>query len=338
MQGMKTITTILATASAMTSALLPAQPAAAQSAAAQSAAAQSAAAQTAAAPATTVSDIAYVRGGDIYISKGPVERRLTTGGDHSRPRWSPDGSRLAYLTGAQLWTMNADGTAQKQLTNRAAAGPSWSPDGKWIAFASLSCNGGPGVYRIPATGGTPHVLFPSDCRAEQLPPEPATVAPRAGALTDRLRTDDAVAWSPDGAKIAFRGGDCESVYDSCLSVGTIASGGEQTVAAYGGGSLETQGFAVVPSWRTDGGRLAWTAYQVGETTADNQPVHLVEYNPATGTRRTVGGTLDRELAYLDTTHAAVTAQYRGGSWVMLVGLADGSRQPFHQGSQPSVRR
>jgi TolB protein len=288
--------------------------------------------------ATLPSQIAYVRGGEIYVSSGPAEKRLTAGGGHSRPRWSADGTRIAYLTGGQLWTMNADGTAQRRLTTRAAAGPSWSPDGKWIAFASLSCTGGPGVYRIAASGrsAAPEVLFPSECRGEDLPAEePAT--PRVGTLTDRLRTDDAVAWSPDGTKIAFRGGDCDSVYDACLSVGTVTTGAEQTVAAYGGGSLQNSGFAVVPSWRGDGARLAWTAYQEGETTADNEPVHLVEYNPATRTKRTVGSALDRELAYLDANRAVVTGQYRGGSWVTVVGLADGSRTLFHSGSQPSVR-
>ena len=224
------------------------------------------------------------------------------------------------------------------MVSRFSAGPSWSPDGKWIAFASLSCTGGPGVYRIAASGRAtaPEVLFPSECRGEDLPAE-EPAAPRVGTLTDRLRTDDAVAWSPDGAKIAFRGGDCDSVYDACLSVGTVTTGAEQTVAAYGGGSLENSGFAVVPSWRGDGARLAWTAYQQGETTADNEPVHLVEYNPATRTKRTVGSALDRELAYLDANRAVVTGQYRGGSWVTVVGLADGSRTPFHSGSQPSVR-
>ncbi|WP_433366165.1 TolB family protein [Actinoplanes sp. CA-142083] len=288
--------------------------------------------------ATALPTIAYVRGGDIYVSSGPAEKRLTTGGGHSRPRWSPDGKRLAYLTGAQLWTMNGDGTAQRRLTTRTAAGPSWSPDGKWIAFASLSCTGGPGVYRIGAAGTTttPEVLFPRDCRGEEVPPTESAAA-RVGTLTDRLRTDDAVAWSPDGTKIAFRGGDCESVYDSCLSVGTVTTGGEQAVAAYGGGSLQNRGFAVVPSWRGDGARLAWTAYQEGETTAENEPVHLVEYDPATRAKHTVGGAMDRELAYLGTTRAVVTGQYHGGSWVTFVGLTDGSRTLFHSGSQPSVR-
>jgi TolB protein len=181
------------------------------------------------------------------------------------------------------------------------------------------------------------VLFPRDCRGEALPPEPAPVTSRAGSLSERLSTDDAVAWSPDGGKVAFRGGDCESVYDACLSVGTVATGGEQTVAAYGGGSLQTRGFAVVPSWRADGAKLAWTAYQKGETKADDQPVHLVEYDTRTKAKRTVGGALDREMAYVDASKAVATGQHGKGSWVMIVGLADKARTPFHEGSQPSVQ-
>lgn len=286
--------------------------------------------------------VAYVRGGDIYVSRGAAETRLTTGGGYLRPRWSPSGKQIAFLKTGQLWTMNANGSGRRRLTTRSASGPSWSPDSKSIAFASLSCNGGPGVYQISATAATaaPEVLFPRDCRDADLPDERVTESASvtgAASLTDRLRTDDAVAWSPDGAKVAFRGGDCESVYDACLSIGTVATGGEQTVAAFGGGSLQTQGFAVVPSWRADGAKLAWTTSQVGETTADNQPVHLVEYDTVTGAKRTVGGSLDREMSYLDATRGVATGQNAGGSWVMVVGLADGSRTPFHSGSQPSVQ-
>jgi dipeptidyl aminopeptidase/acylaminoacyl peptidase len=295
-------------------------------------------APAAAATPTLPSLVAYVRGGDVYVSKGTAETRLTKDGGYSRPRWSPDGKQLAYLKGGLLWTMRADGTAKRRLTTRAASGPSWAPDGKSIAFASLSCTGGPGVYRISTTAGAkPEVLFPSDCRGEALPAEPAITVGEAGALSDRLRTDDAVAWSPDGSKVAFRGGNCESVYDACLSVGTVATGGEKTVAAYGGGSLQTSGFAVVPSWRADGAKLAWTAYQEGETAADDQPVHLVEYDAVTGAKRTVGGSLDREMAYVDATRGVATGQHKGGSWVIVVGLANGARTPFHSGSQPSVQ-
>jgi hypothetical protein len=196
------------------------------------------------------------------------------------------------------------------------------------------------VYRIPAAAadGTPAVLFPQECRTEPLPEETATSTTGAtGSLTDRLKTDDAVAWSPDGTKVAFRGGECEDVYDACLTIGTVATGAEKTVAAYGGGSLQNSGFAVVPSWRADGAKLAWTAAQTGETTADDQPVHVVEYDTISGAKRTVGASLDRELAYVDGTRGVVTGQYQGGSWVLVESLANGSRTAFHSGSQPSVQ-
>jgi TolB protein len=283
--------------------------------------------------------VAYVRGGDIYVSRGAAETRLTRDGGYSRPRWSPDGRQIAFRKGGQLWIMKADGTAKRRLTTRAASGPSWSPDGKFLAFASLSCTGGPGVYRISATaaGATPQVLFPAACRGEALPPEPPLAVTESGSLNERLRTDNAVAWSPDGTRVAFPGGDCEGIYDACLSVGTVATGGERAVAAYGGGGVQNSGFAVIPSWRSDGVKLAWTAFQQGETTAENEPVHLVEYDTVSGAKRTVGGSLDREMAYLDATRAVVTGPYRGGSWIVVVNLATGARTPLHAGSQPDVQ-
>jgi Tol biopolymer transport system component len=285
--------------------------------------------------------IAYVRGGDVYVSRGPGEVRLTTSGGIARPRWSADGRSIAFLRGGQLWTMRADGSAQRRLTTRGASGASWSPDSRSIAFAALSCTGGPGVYRISATaraGTAPEVLFPVSCRTAALPETAGIPAAAAtGTLNDRLRIDDAVAFSPDGAQVAFRGGDCEDVYDSCLTIGAVATGGEKTIAAYGGGSLQNSGFAVVPSWRPDGAKLAFTAYQQGETAAQNEPVHVVEYDTATGAKRTIGGPLDRELAYVDALRGVATSQVNRGSWVVVVNLATGAKVPFHAGSQPSVQ-
>jgi dipeptidyl aminopeptidase/acylaminoacyl peptidase len=53
-------------------------------------------------------------------------------------RWSPDGRRVAYIAGGQLWVVDADGGNARQLTtlNGGATGPVWSPVGTTIAFTS----------------------------------------------------------------------------------------------------------------------------------------------------------------------------------------------------------
>lgn len=66
-------------------------------------------------------------------------RQITNGkSSSSSPRWSPDGKRIAFTTGGQIWLMDADGSDKKKLSNisSGASNPVWSPDGKWIAFNS----------------------------------------------------------------------------------------------------------------------------------------------------------------------------------------------------------
>lgn len=53
-------------------------------------------------------------------------------------RWSPDGRRVAYIAGGQLWIADADGANRRQITslNGGATGPVWSPTHAMIAFTS----------------------------------------------------------------------------------------------------------------------------------------------------------------------------------------------------------
>jgi dipeptidyl aminopeptidase/acylaminoacyl peptidase len=70
----------------------------------------------------------------------------------SEARWSPDGAKVAYVAGGQLWVAGSDGSNARQLTNLSggASGPVWSPAGDRVAFVSAvypdcrddACNAG----------------------------------------------------------------------------------------------------------------------------------------------------------------------------------------------------
>jgi dipeptidyl aminopeptidase/acylaminoacyl peptidase len=94
--------------------------------------------------AFTVGDVNYDANrvvNQIYVVSidGGNPKQLTNGqSSSSAPRWSPDGKKIAFTTGGQVWTMDSDGDHKDQVTkiSTGAAAPVWSPDGKWIAFTS----------------------------------------------------------------------------------------------------------------------------------------------------------------------------------------------------------
>src|ERR1700719_2067564 len=93
----------------------------------------------------------------IINADGSDHRPLTTGNrSDSSPRWSPDGTRIAYLSDAdgkqQIYIRWMDSGQTARITNL-EDGPdaiAWSPDGKMLSFSALVLGKGPHVADLPA--------------------------------------------------------------------------------------------------------------------------------------------------------------------------------------------
>ena len=81
----------------------------------------------------------------VMDADGKNKRQLTTGQQSETDgAWIDQGRRIAFLTGGQLWSMNADGSDRKQLTNSSLdiEGFKFSPDErKVILIKSLPYHG-----------------------------------------------------------------------------------------------------------------------------------------------------------------------------------------------------
>jgi Tol biopolymer transport system component len=105
--------------------------------------------------------------GGIFVSNadGSERRRFTQRG--WSPAWSPDGRKIAFLTKrdrySELYTMNADGSGQRNLTRSAGTDLrfAWSPDGKMIAFDRHLATGEE-LYVMTADGSGKRRLMRSD--------------------------------------------------------------------------------------------------------------------------------------------------------------------------------
>jgi eukaryotic-like serine/threonine-protein kinase len=107
----------------------------------------------------------------IYLmgATGESVRLVSEGGFH--PSWSPDGKEIVYsLAGrdapdvrntrpSQLWVVNIETGAKRQLIDLDAMQPAWSPSGARVAFWFMPTSvGRSDVATIPSAGGEPVVV------------------------------------------------------------------------------------------------------------------------------------------------------------------------------------
>jgi dipeptidyl aminopeptidase/acylaminoacyl peptidase len=89
---------------------------------------------------------------------GKNAAQLTSFGDTGGPRWSPDGTKIAFLAryngSEKIYVVPSTGGVARQLTTGPGRDhiPSWSLDGRFIYFRS-SRSGDYQVWKVPAEGG-----------------------------------------------------------------------------------------------------------------------------------------------------------------------------------------
>src|ERR1700737_4757853 len=93
----------------------------------------------------------------IINADGGDHRPVTTGNRSDvSPRWSPDGTRIAYLSDAdgkqQIYIRWMDSGQTARITNMEEAPDAiaWSPDGKMLSFSALVLGKGPHLADLPS--------------------------------------------------------------------------------------------------------------------------------------------------------------------------------------------
>ena len=247
-------------------------------------------------------------------------RQLTSGeAQDSQPRWSPDGSRLAFVSTRhegkpQIFLIDVTGGEARRLTNASegASAPLWSPDGALLCYSSTIeldrhkvaleeewFKEHPDADKKVARLRHQSTLLSRfdgrgyiDRRAHLFVIDPENSSGEPRQLTEGNYDAAQAVWSPDGALIAFaanRATDAEHNLTSDIWTVAVESGEMQCL---------TNGELLIsfPSWSPDGESIAFCGDYPLSSAREYQNPHIWLVSRSGGDQRDLLATGDRCLA------------------------------------------
>jgi dipeptidyl aminopeptidase/acylaminoacyl peptidase len=217
----------------------------------------------------------------VPIDRGDPWPLTAVSGRDSNPRWSPDGTQVAFISDRsgekQVWVISPNGGEARQLTSGALA-PSelaWSPDGRWLAVVGKPQRP-PGAddsdvrvisrlrYKLDGEGFW-------DGRWKQV-----LVLPAGGGEARQLTHEECdhsnPAWAPDGKWLAYAANpDPDADLTNVTDVWVVPASGEITPRRLTRGI----GPAGMPAWSPDGARVAYVGHDNACRGATNSAVWMV---------------------------------------------------------------